>query len=296
MALYQLKLFNSGNTLQEYRDGIYPYFVKQEKNRIVKKVQDELNALVEQFCPDYVKQNIQAIINRITINDVNNFNHYFSHSKIALALNSIRNSIVNDADKKIFHKVISYFLIKLSLLDLDNPKNTVSQYLFEPQIFVKLTYNREKDVFTWQKIWQDPYGLYNIDGHQKKLQSSELSRDFARYISQDHNLEEVLEYMDSLITHINSNYIAIDNRYDRLVMELENLFYLMDQAIRSEDCAVDLGKVETIFTEAGQSPNPSITFRHAEYIIGKLKSLVLNNADKFMIAHIRDFIGGETDN
>ncbi len=132
--------------------------------------------------------------------------------------------------------------------------------------------------------------MFNISrGDHKDLvhRTSELSRDFARYICQDENLEQVLGYLDSLITHIKSNDLDFNDIKQPLVMELENLFYLLDQAIRSKE-PVTLKKVENIFTEANNNPNPFIVFKNPEQIIRKLKSLFNDNATKYMIAHQRD--------
>jgi hypothetical protein len=93
--------------------------------------------------------------------------------------------------------------------------------------------------------------------------------------------------MDSLITHIKSNNLDFNNMKQPIVIELENLFYLLDQAIRSEE-PVTLEKVESIFTYASKSTNPLIAFRNPEQIIRKLKSLINDNATKYMIAHERD--------
>jgi hypothetical protein len=40
MRTYQLTMFNPGDTLQDYRNRISAYFVKQENDHTVRKVQD----------------------------------------------------------------------------------------------------------------------------------------------------------------------------------------------------------------------------------------------------------------
>jgi hypothetical protein len=211
-----------------------------------------------------------------------------SANKIALAFSEILFSIVNVADTQNILQEILGFAKELSFLTLDDPKKTVSEYLFKPKIVLEARYNQKNRNFELRRYWEDtnelPMGFMDKDLVHR---TSELSRDFARYICQDENLEQVLGYLDSLITHINSNELDLTNIKHPLVMELENLFYLLDQAIRSKE-PVTLKKVENIFTEANNNPNPFIVFKNPEQIIKKLKSLVNDNATKYMIAHQRD--------
>ncbi len=293
MNTNQLTMFNSGDTFKEYRDRISAYFVKQENNHTVQKVQVQLNTLVNKYCPDYAKQKIQETINQIKINDCKDFNlkqikDENSDNKIALALFQILASIVNDTDRQNIGQEIIDFSKKLLFLTLDDPKKTVSEYLFEPKIVLEARYNQQNRNFELHRCWEDTNELpFRFMDKDLVHRTSELSRDFARYICRDEDLEQVLGYMDCLITYIKNNDLDFNDMKQPLVMELENLFYLLDQAIRSEE-PVTLEKVESIFTEADNNSNPSIVFKNSAQIIQKLKSLVNDNATKYMIAHQRD--------
>jgi hypothetical protein len=291
----QPEFFYRGNDLPYYRKRISEYFVEQENKHTVQKVRDLLNTLVDDFCPDYVHRDIKQIIQKISIGDCrdlkNNPNHIKyenSLNKIAQALYQINVSIVNDSNRTAYATRVVDFLNNLFILLLDDPKKIVAEYLFDPKIVLEVQHDNQKNNFKLHRFWESELLPFNFMERQQSHRTSELSRDFAQYICQDNDLEQVLGYMDCLITHIESNNLDFNNKKQPLIMELENLFYLLDQAIRSEQ-QVTLEKVENIFTEAGRSPNPSIVFKNSRQIIEKLKSLVNGNATKYMIAHQRDF-------
>ncbi len=187
---------------QEYRDRISTYFVKQENNHSVKKVRDLLNKLVDEYCPDHAKEEIQQTINQIKINDCKDFilvqiDHENSDNKIGLALFQILASIVNDANRQNIGQEIIGFNKKLFFITLDDPKQTVSEYLFDPKIVLEARYNQENKNFELHRCWEDTNKLqWKFMDKDLVHRTSELSRDFARYISQDNNLEQVLGYME----------------------------------------------------------------------------------------------------
>jgi len=263
----QLELFCTGDGLPYYRDRISGHFVEQENKHAVQKVQKQLNTLVYDFCPDYVHKDIKQIIKKISIGDCrdlkNNLNHIKddnSNNKIAQALYQINVSIVNDSNRTAYATRVVDFLRNLFILLSDDPKKIVAEYLFDPKIVLEARYNNQKNNFELYRFWESETLPCYFMERQQSHQTSELSRDFARYVCQDINLEQVLGYMDCLITHIKSNNLDFEDKKGPLVMGLENLFYLLDQAIRSEQ-QVTLEKVENIFTEAGRSPNPLINFQ-----------------------------------
>ncbi len=123
-------------------------------------MQDQLNTLVNRYCPDHAKQKIQETINQIRINDRKDFcftqiDDEDSANKIALAFSEILFSIVNVADTQNILQEILGFAKELSFLTLDDPKKTVSEYLFKPKIVLEARYNQKNRNFELRRYWED---------------------------------------------------------------------------------------------------------------------------------------------